>query len=241
MLDVIKRACLHPISYSGYLRSTQLQFKEKIQESENVYSFIFTAEKLPGWKAGQHAVFSFPKSEIEGKCWRPFSVASAPHENEIRIGTNIPEQPSSFKQKLMGLTAGDTILMQGPFGEFYAKTNIKHIIGIAGGIGITPFRSIASDLTSKQNATKLTLIYSAQKNYTYQSELESWKEQNPNIQIIYTHTPEEVNTELERQVAKYGNNSHYFIAGPPGMISALRKYLTESGIRNITNDPFKGY
>jgi len=244
MLDVILRACRHPISYSGIRRITTLTFKEKIHEVGDIYSFIFTAEKLPDWRAGQHSIFTIPGRPIEDKTWRPFSIASAPHENEIRIGTIVGPEPSSFKHHLSTLNPGDKVRMFGPYGELYVNKKMRHVVGVAGGIGITPFRSIMADLAHAPTSTKLTLIYSARVDqHVYKAELEKWRSQNPNLEVIYTTTPEEVNSELTKQVERHKNAAHYLLSGPPKMIEALRDNLYKSGIarNHVLNDPFKGY
>lgn len=244
MIDVFTRALRHPIAYSGICRITSLTFQEKIHETGDIYSFIFTANHLPSWKAGQHSIFALPRKSVEGRHWRPFSVASSPREGLIRIGTIISTEPSSFKQHLANLQPGDTVRMFGPYGELYVRPGVKKVVGIAGGIGITPFRSIMADLTEKHSPTELTLIYSARDNqYAFREELETWCQQNSNLKIIYTATPEEVNAELDKQLAALGNEAQYFLSGPPKMIEDLRGKIKNSGIltKNILNDPFKGY
>ncbi|PIR86113.1 hypothetical protein COU14_00650 [Candidatus Kaiserbacteria bacterium CG10_big_fil_rev_8_21_14_0_10_44_10] len=243
MLDIISRACLHPVDYSGVLRTTTLRFKEKIQENENTYSFIFTATKLPSWKAGQHAIFTIPGANVEGKTWRPFSVASAPSENVIRIGTIIPPEPSSFKQKLRSLQPGDKVRMFGPYGELCLKPNMNKVVAVAGGIGITPFRSIVCDMAESEKDVDFHLIYSARAEHVYKAELEDWKRKLPNLKITYTATAEEVNAELLKEVANNNKDIHYLLSGAPGMIEALRKNLIENQVarNHIVNDPFKGY
>lgn len=244
MLDVLLRALRHPISYGKIYRVTNLTLKEKVHEMGDIYSFIFTAEHLPHWRAGQHAIFTIPDKPVEGKAWRAFSVASAPHENEIRIGTIVSAEPSSFKQHLSSLEPGDKVRMFGPFGELYVQNKIRQVIGVVGGIGITPFRSIISDLSLHRKDIKLTLIYSARASqHTYRGPLEKWCAQNSNIEIIYIATPEEVNAELEKQVATHKNNADYLLSGSPKMIEALRNKLNELGItkNHVLNDPFKGY
>ncbi|MCB9818723.1 FAD-dependent oxidoreductase [Candidatus Nomurabacteria bacterium] len=242
MLDIISRACLHPIDYSGILRTTTLQFKEKIQETDNTYSFIFTASKLPNWKAGQHAIFTLPEAYVEGKTWRPFSVASAPSENVIRIGTIVPPEPSSFKQKLVSLQPGDKVRMFGPYGELCLKSNMKKIVAVAGGIGITPFRAIICDLANNGKNVDFHLIYSAKSEHVYKNELENWKHKLPNLKITYTTTADEVNAELLNEVDN-SKDTHFLLSGAPGMIEALRKNLIDNQVtkNHIINDPFKGY
>ncbi len=243
MLDVIKRACRHPIDYSGICRVTDLRLAEKIDEGGGVFSFIMKADQLPSWKAGQHSIFTLPGAKVEGKTYRPFSVASAPHEGVIRIGTIVPPEPSSFKLHLSSMAVGGQVRMYGPYGELYIRPDMKHVVGVAGGIGITPFRSIINDRAHRQSDTRLTLIYSAKEAHTYRPELEAWSSGQENINIIYTHTSEEVNAELEKQVSQLRNQAHYFLSGAPKMIEALQDKLYSLGIKNghVRHDPFKGY
>ena len=243
MQDIISRVCLHPIKYSGILRITTLQFKEKIQENDNTYSFIFTAPKLPRWETGQHAIFTLPGARVEEKTWRPFSVASAPNEGAIRIGTIIPPEPSSFKQKLMELQSGDKVRMFGTYGELCLKPSMEKVVAVAGGIGITPFRSIICDMAGKGNNIDFHLIYSAKAEHVYKAELENWKRKLPNLKITYTATPDEVKAELLKEVANDNETTHYLLSGAPGMIEALRGNLREQEVKatRIINDPFKGY
>lgn len=243
MLDVITRACRHPFDYSGVCRVTDLELVKQVDEGNDIHSFILKADKLPGWKAGQHSIFTLPKKVIAGKSWRPFSVASAPHEGVIRIGTIISEPASSFKQQLSSLATGGKVRMYGPFGELYIRPGMKKVVGVAGGIGITPFRSIMADLAHKRSPVQLTLIYSAKESHTYRDELEKWCRENNNLQIIYIHTAEEVNAELAKQVEQNKNEAYYLLSGAPVMIEALRESLLRQKIKSghIFNDPFKGY
>ncbi len=242
MLDILNRALRHPIDYSGIARVTTIQFQEKIQENENTYSFIFTAPKLPDWRAGQHAIFTLPGKKVTSKTWRPFSVASAPHENVIRIGTIIPPEPSSFKQNLMALQTGDQVRMYGPYGELYIRPDMKKVVAVAGGIGITPFRSIIADMASKGNDIDFHLIYSAKTEHVYKSELEEWRDKLPRLRVTYTRTPEEVNAELEKETSRL-DDIYLMLSGAPGMIEALRRSLRERRVprSRIIHDPFKGY
>lgn len=240
MFDFLLRALIHPADYLSALNKREIIFEGKTDEGDGVYTFTFKPKKPFAWKAGQHAVFTMPEKKISGRTWRPFSIASSPYEQVIKIGTIIKEEPSDFKKHLLSLTPGESIQINGPFGEFHATGKAQQIIGIAGGIGITPFRALAHDVAKGHlSDTKLTLIYSAREEYTYKFELENW--QNANLKVIYVHTAEEVNTALQEQNEIFGNTADYYISGSPGMIGALRKSCRSMGIKKIVNDPFKGY
>ncbi len=243
MLDVIARAARHPLDYSGILRTTDLELVKKIDEGDDGFSFIFKAARLPTWKAGQHAIFTLPGKPVAGKTWRPFSVASAPSEGVIRVGTIIPPEPSSFKQHLAALKPGEKARMHGPYGELYLRPTMKNLVAVAGGIGITPFRSIITELARLRSDASLKLIYADNGQHIYQDELDAASAANPNVEIIYTSTTEETNAALEVQVSRHQNDAHYLLSGPPGMVEAVRRELRSRRVKpsQILNDPFKGY
>lgn len=242
MLDLISRAILHPLNYAGVIFSHKLYFEKHLEEGNGAHSFIFVSKKPFTWKAGQHGIFSIPSLKTSGKNWRVFSIASSSLENEVRISTNIPEVPSDFKAKLVSFKLGDVIYMNGPIGELYVHKNTKQIVGIAGGIGITPFRPMLLEL-SKPDApdVKLHLIYAGKNNYfTFCAECEMYTN-SKNITISFVNTPEEVNLEIDKSVNIFGNSAEYFISGSPGMVGAVKKRLEGFGIKKIFNDPFSGY
>ncbi|MNJ47342.1 Benzoate 1,2-dioxygenase electron transfer component [compost metagenome] len=111
------------------------------------------------WKAGQYGLFSITHKSVKNGT-RPFSVSSAPAENAVRITTRIGEQPSEFKKALLELTPGMKITMRGPVGPFYLQDENPALF-IAGGIGITPFRSILKqiDSTPKEVGKPIHLLY----------------------------------------------------------------------------------
>jgi len=242
MWDFLFRAILRPNSYWGILKKHELTFSHRIDEGNRVYSFIFETDKPLTWSPGEHGVFSFPQKKIEGKSWRAFSIASSEIEGQIRIATNIPDLHSDFKDKLLNLSPGDKISLRGPFGEFRVSKNTKQMVGIAGGIGITPFRAIMYEIAkNKLEGVNLHLIYAGKENYfTYEDKIHNFSN-HPNIIVEFVNTPDEVNAKIDSSVQKFGNHAEYFISGSPGMIKAVQMRLKKQGIRKIFNDPFKGY
>lgn len=177
---------------------------------------------------------------MQGKKLRAFSIASSQHENEVKIATIISNTPSDFKQKLFALEPGEEILLNGPFGEFHVAPGTT-MVGIAGGIGITPFRAVAYEIVNGHIDATLTLIYAGKNNYfAFKEEFDKFAN-HPNITVIYVNTPYEVNAEIKQVVSFLKNKATYYISGSPGMIGAIRKALTEQGVKKIINDPFKGY
>ncbi len=242
MFDLFYRALLSPIDYAGALFKRTLVFTERISEGEDVYSFIFTPTKEFSWKAGQHGLFLLPGKKVTGKIWRAFSIASAPEEGVVRIATTIPTPHSDFKEKLMELVPGDTVHLFGPFGEFHVDKCGARIVGVAGGIGITPFRALLTSMSAHCPKSEMTLIYGGKNgHHFFKDDLDELVRTNTNISIVYAGTPEAVTVALETEIRAQGNAAQYFISGSPGMIAGITKTLKTRGIQKIINDPFKGY
>jgi ferredoxin-NADP reductase len=242
MIDFLRRVFRHPLDYFGIVTLHKLILLRVEQKSEKIFSFVFSIPEGLTWKAGQHGVFWFIGGGIKGNNWRAFSIASTPEENELRIATIISDTPSDFKRKLKTLVPGDSIEMQGPFGEFHLHDDMKEVIGIAGGIGITPFRALLKSVVrGDKPAIHITLIYSAAQGlYTFKKELDQYAESSQ-IDIVYTETPEEVNQALDEQVVACGKDAAFFISGSPGMVNALRKSCFDKGAVRVISDPFNGY
>ncbi len=242
MFDFITRAVTHPFDYLGTLSLHKLSLVRTEHIEGTVYSFVFKSNKPLSWKAGQHGVFWFFGKKMEEGIWRAFSIASSMHEYEIRIATHVGDDPSDFKARLLGMLPGDTIHMQGPFGEFHAEDK-DQLVGIAGGVGITPFRAILHDIANDfVKNTNITLIYSAAPGeHVFKEELDMWAENTNRINIIYTETPEEVNEALTEKIDIFGDDAYYCISGSPGMVHALKNTCLGKGLTKIINDPFKGY
>ena len=91
-------------------KKRELLFLESHKESEDVYTFLFEKEKDLTWKAGQHGLFSITHKKIKNPI-RPFSVASAPTENVVKITIGINDDPSDFKKAMLELKQGMKVSM----------------------------------------------------------------------------------------------------------------------------------
>ena len=81
-----------------------------------------------------------PETDAEGDT-RSFSIASAPYEQDLMIATRMRD--TAFKRILRKLKTGELIRIRGPFGSLTLHDDATRPAAfLAGGIGITPFRSI---------------------------------------------------------------------------------------------------
>ena len=224
-------------------KKRDLLFLESYKESEDVYTFLFKKEIDLTWKAGQHGLFSITHKKIKNST-KPFTVSSAPTENVVRLTMGIGDNPSDFKKAMLELKQGMNVRMSGPVGSFYLKDNNPSLL-IAGGIGITPFRSILKQVEAERNGVEkqIKLLYmDSKKSYIFKDEIDEIANKT-SISVTYLDSRENLHQEIDNFAALNKNNGNYFIAGSKTMVDTISIYLRNNNVskRNIKKDAFYGY
>src|SRR6185436_15731863 len=111
---------------------------------------------------------------------RWFTIASAPCEHHVMVTTRFAsKQGSSFKKALKALKPGGSIEVSDLDGDFVLGDPRKQYVFIAGGIGITPFRSILKQAAHAGKRLHVTLLYANRnKVAAYKKELEALAKRN---------------------------------------------------------------
>lgn len=86
-------------------KKRELLLLERYEEAEGVYTFLFEKPDDLTWEAGQHGLFTITHKKIKNAT-RPFTVASAPAENVVKLTMRIKDNPSDFKQEMLELKQG---------------------------------------------------------------------------------------------------------------------------------------
>jgi glycine betaine catabolism B len=214
------------------------------------------------YSPGQYLVVDLGTKEDPKGPTRSFTIASSPTEKDsVMITTRIRDTP--FKQKLSRLDAGTVVKITAPAGDFtLVEDYSKPVVFLSGGIGVTPFRSMIKYATDKQLPVKITMFDSNRNeaNILYKDEFDSCIKVNRNLRIIYTITEEgekltssdwkgEIGYIDKTMLTKYLTkdelaNSIFYICGPPAMINAMQKLLSEQvGVSDdrIRIEEFTGY
>ena len=148
----------------------QLQLVKKVDEARGTKSFFFNivdgylSEEKLSWEPGQYIYITLPYLNYpdERGDTRHFTISSSPTEGDlIRITIRI-RQESGYKKTLDELPIGSEVEGKGPQGTFLFDSKIEYNIFLAGGIGITPFRSIIKNVIDdkQKQKTNIHLIYS---------------------------------------------------------------------------------
>ena len=119
------------------------KLKDRKEVAEGTMAFRF--EKPSGWtfKAGQYldmTLLDLSETDSEGNV-RNFSIASAPHEETLMVATRMRD--TAFKRVLRTMPFETAVKIKGPSGDLILQNDsTRAAVFLAGGIGITPLRSI---------------------------------------------------------------------------------------------------
>jgi ferredoxin-NADP reductase len=185
-----------------------------------------------------------------------FSLASAPFESELLVATRMRASP--YKGAMAALRPGDSVGIDGPFGALVMhRSPARDAVFLAGGIGITPFRSMIRQAARDRDARRMTLVYAnrAPDDAAFLDELVRLGNGQGPFRLIATMTdmPSSVEPWHGRhgvidaaviQEASQGLASPvFYVVGPPGMVAAAREALAQAGIEDddIRGEEFYGY
>jgi|SRR5690606_38810900 len=224
----------------------RLTLIEKKNITSDIESFVFNPDVELTWEAGQFLHYFLPhENPDDRKEDRYFTISSAPFEKSVVITTRLFDDGSSFKKALNNLNIGDSIEATGPEGDFVIRDPNKHYIFIAGGIGITPFRSILKELDHNEISLNIDLLYANRnEEYPFDEEFKDLQDKHSQFKVHKFTSPRRIEEQDIRTVASSDiNKSVYYVSGPKPMVQHYEAMLKDMGIseENIVTDFFPGY
>lgn len=195
------------------------------------------AKAIP-FKAGQFVFIRFRWSEDKGIIneVHPFSIASGPQEEGLRLYV---KALGDFTSSLHGLTEGAVAEVEGAFGRFTpARYGTAPQVWIAGGIGITPFLSMARSM--QQLPQKVYLFYSVatRSEMVEPHVLDEFIPKHFKNFVFVPYITDEMQGKflsvdfIEQSVEHGFSGKEIFICGPPPMMKAMRAQLRAKGVQN---------
>lgn len=229
----------------------KLTLTAKKEIAKGTMAFWFEKEKALTWKPGQHLHIVLPFLEFEderGKM-RPFSIASSPTEGGLLMFATRIRDTSGFKQTLKDLEIGDTITGDNEAGgNFFLKTKKESPqVILAGGIGITPFRSIIKYDMDKKIGNEIHLIFSNTNSETtpFKEELDNWAKENKRLTVTYVFSEKEGRIDRQKLEKLVRNipSPDFLIAGPSSFVSSMEEILESMGVQEdkVATEKFSGY
>jgi ferredoxin-NADP reductase len=185
---------------------------------------------------------------------RHFSVVTSPNERG-RLGFCTRLRESAFKRSLAELPVGAEVEVEQPKGSFLLPedTNQPYVF-LAGGIGITVFRSMLRYIAEEGLPHRVTLIYSNRDRDStpFLDELSQLEQAREGFELVLTMTddaswggesrrigPELLVDHLGDDLSSYA----FLVAGPPAMVDAIVEMLKTAGVpeERVSADRFSGY
>jgi ferredoxin-NADP reductase len=233
------------------------QIKEKREVAKGTLMVVFDLlGQEVDFRPGQYFWVTLldPPHDDEKGPRRHISVVTSPNERGI-LGLCTRLRDSAFKRSLAELTVGTEVDVEAPKGSFALpeKTDVPYVF-IAGGIGITVFRSMLRYIDEEQLPYRVTLVYSNRdrESAAFLDELTELDQRSPNFRLVPTMTADpEWEGETRRIDASMLRDTltdelgsfTYLVAGPPSMVEGVVEELKTAGVAEdrIVPDSYSGY
>jgi len=185
---------------------------------------------------------------------RHISAVTSPNERGV-LGLCTRLRDSAFKRSLAELPIGAEVEVEQPKGTFVLpdETDLPFVF-LAGGIGITVFRSMLRYIAEEQLPHRVTLVYSNRdrESAPFLDELAELERSQDWLHVVLTMTDDpgwdgelrRIGPELLRdQLGAELGSFRYLLAGPPGMVEGVAEQLRWAGVpdEQIASERFSGY
>lgn len=223
-----------------------LKLISKKSETSGVITWTFESYAPLFPIAGQYFHYVLPHADSDDRgTERWFTNSAAPIEGHVQITARFDAaNGSSFKRALNELEPGQTIEADGPEGSFTVEDFSKNYIFVAGGIGITPFRSILVEAKLRKLPLNANVLYANRSNdIAFKEELSDIAANNPDITINYIVEPDRVDADIIKDYVDQTTDPMVYISGPEPMVKSLAEDLQNKGVDPgiIKIDDFPGY
>ena len=233
----------------------RIKEKREVARGTLLVTFDLLGEEVD-FEPGQYFFVTLPDigHQDDKGLRRHISVVTSPNDNGVLgLATRIRE--SAFKRTLSELPVGTEVEVEPPKGDFaLPKETTRPVVFVAGGIGITVFRSMLLFIREEGIPLRVTLIYSNRdrESTAFLDELRELEQQLPDLRLILTMTEDPGWEGETRMVDAQFFKDHlgadldqytFLVAGPPEMTKGVEKALAEAGVRdeNVIAESYSGY
>lgn len=217
-----------------------------------IKTFWFKPERKVNYIAGQFIEMYLPHKNADErgqKHW--FTLSSSPTEKLLSITTkHFISNGSTFKQQLFMIEPGSEVIVSEPMGDFVLPMDLTiPLVFIAGGIGITPVRSIIKWLTDIKERRQIHIIYSARSQNAL-AYLELLRAYDMTLDIVLSQPEPEWSGAIGHlsgktiiEMIEHNNKQLLYISGPELMTEKLESELLAAGLNKnrLVLDFFPGY
>jgi ferredoxin-NADP reductase len=233
----------------------RIKEKQEVAKGTLFVTFDLLGQEVD-FRPGQYFFVTLPDvgHQDEKGLRRHITVVTSPNEKGV-LGFATRMRDSAFKQSLRDLPVGAEVDVEEPKGKFaLPEDTSRPLVFVAGGIGITVFRSMLRYIREERLPYRVTLIYSNRdrESTAFLEELRGLERELPDLQIVLTMTQDAGwNGETRKIDAQFfkdylGSNLNelkFMVAGPPAMAEGVQHALEEAGVKeeNVIAERYSGY
>jgi len=246
----------------AYFVSPKLKLLPRLIKKEVIapdsIDFIFALDRRIKFRPGQYMEWTLPHSGADSRGNRRyFTLASSPTEDTLRLGVKFYPNGSSYKRAMLKMN-GQTTIAAGQLGGDFTmpKDTSRKLAFIAGGIGVTPYRSMLKYLIDTKEKRDIVMLYSerAANEIAYRDVFETAM-QEIGTRTIYTLTGDtpppqgwngkqgKISTQMITTEIPDYKQRLFYVSGSHSLVTAVKAMLSELGVEpwQIKTDFFPGY
>lgn len=223
----------------------RLRLKAVYPVSAQVADYVFEPDRPLRFLPGQYLEWTLPGVAFDSRGnRRTFTIASSPTETDIHLGVKFYEPASAFKRRLRALRPGDVLYANHLAGNFTLPGDPdRKLVFIAGGIGITPFRSMLKYLLDSGQQRDIVLFYLVKRaeEVAYKDVLRAAVDAG--ICVVGIQVGRGLTVDLIRKSIPDWHERTFYLSGPYPMVRGIESALGELGVppRCVKKDYFTGY
>lgn len=208
------------------------EVRNVVRESTDTIDLILApaGKRVMNFVPGQFVFVTFQGKGVHAET-HPFSISSPPVAQGFRLSI---KTLGDYTGWLSTIPVGTRASIEGPYGRFsYAFNPNRSYIWIGGGIGITPFVSMAYTVHSGECQVDIFYCTRDAREAIYMPTFSSIQSQNPYIRVFPWFSKEKGRLTGE-QIARISGairTKDIFICGPPIMMHTLKKQLMGLGVK----------
>lgn len=240
----------------GLKYKVRLRLDSKQQLSAHIFDYGFVPDRKLNFAPGQYMEWTLGHAHPDSRGnRRTFTIASSPTENCIHLGVKFYEPSSSFKKALQAMAINERLVAGHVAGDFVLpKDSRRKLAFVAGGIGITPFRSMLKYLIDTKQQRDIILFYMIANpdEISYQEVLD--EAENIGLTVVpvlgQEHPPADwkhptgfLTAELVAKFVPDFAERLFYLSGPNAMVVNYKHLLQQIGVKrwHIKTDYFSGY
>jgi ferredoxin-NADP reductase len=233
----------------------QATVAEKREVAQQTLLVLFAVHDYPAYRPGAYFWVELPErgDNDEKGLRRHISLVTSPTEQGV-VGLATRLRDTAFKRTLSRLEVGDAVQVEEPKGSFLLPedTSVEYVF-VAGGIGITVFRSMLRYIADERLPYRITLVHSNRDRQStpFLDEVQELERRIDGLRVVLTMTDDagwegearRLDADVLRDLLGGLEDKTFLVAGPPGMAEGVADALRAAGVpeERVLSDKFSGY